>query len=177
MNDQLHHLLDGELPDGQTAEFLRRLAEDPAARALFRQQMKLNGALYRNAGHGSMTTGEAGEMLDRLETAMGRVGTMVPKGMWRRGAVVAAVVGAVLLGGGLGYATHEGIAPRTPEIVVTPISPTIRFQIPSPPDLPEVSSGTADRAAIQKSTVIRRSTARRSVRGKREPQAVTGERP
>ena len=116
-------------------------------------------------------------MLDRLETAMGRVGTMVPKGMWRRGAVVAAVVGAVLLGGGLGYATHEGIAPRTPEIVVTPISPTIRFQIPSPPDLPEVSSGTADRAAIQKSTVIRRSTARRSVRGKREPQAVTGERP
>ncbi len=173
MNDHLHHLLDGELPDGETAQYLRHLSEDTADRSIFRQQMKLHGALYRNAGFDGMTTGEANEMLGRVETAVRGGGALSPsKGIWRRGAAVAAVIGAVLVGGGLGYMAHDNIAPCAPEITVLPVSPQIQFRVAPPPVA--VTEQAPETVASTRSTTPRRSTARRSVRKKSGPQAVTG---
>lgn len=162
MNDQLHHLLDGELPDGETAEYLRHLSKDTADRALFRQQMKLHGALYRNAGYDGMTTGEAGEMLDRLETAMGAA--PIRTGTWRRGGMVAAaIIGAVVVGGGLGYITHDNISPRATQITVMPVSPKINLVTPPPVVIPGPST---ESVTSQRSAPPRRSTTRRPVHRK-----------
>jgi len=174
MNDQLHHLLDGELPDGATAEYLRHLSEDAADRTTFRQQMKLHGALYRNAGHDTMTSGEVGEMLERLQKATGGATGAVPRGMWRRGVAVATIIGATLVGGGLGFFAHDTLVPRVSEITVAPISPRVTLQIRPAVVAPDVAStGVRDRT-ISKTSAVRRSTAHRSVRGKRTPQAVAG---
>lgn len=102
MNDELHHLLDGELPDEATVDLLRSLIADGEKRSLFREQMKLQGALIRNENFASMSSQEEAEMFGRLSSAIG-VKESLPWTKRIGSAAMAMVAGALLLGGGLGF--------------------------------------------------------------------------
>ena len=130
MNDELHHLLDGELPDEATVDLLRSLVDDGEKRALFREQMKLQGALFRNEGFDSMSSREEAEMLGRLSSAIG-VSESVPVAKRFGSAVMAMVVGALLLGGGLGFLGDKLVNGRASEP-----PPTVIKQAAPPPVVP-----------------------------------------
>jgi hypothetical protein len=111
MNEELFQLLDGDLPDDATAELLHRLSVDPDKRAVFRQQMKLQGALYRNEGQDGLTPTEEAEMFDRLGTAVGvRQGSSHTASGLRPG-LVGIVYACLMLGMGTGYLINEWTGP------------------------------------------------------------------
>ncbi len=125
MNDRVHLLLDGDLSDNETVEFLRSLISDGDARSAFREQLKLQGALYRNEGFGGMSSGEEMEMLSRVGSAIGVTAT-VPFTRRIGNAVWGMVAGALIVGAGLGYTGHElfgGPPENTTATVTQPVTP------------------------------------------------------
>jgi hypothetical protein len=148
MNDDLHHLLDGELPDEATVNLLRSLVDDREKRALFREQMKLQGALIRNEGFAGMSAHEETEMLGRVSSAIG-VTENIP---WMRrfgSAVVASIIGALLVGGSLGFLGDRLVSGRAseppPPIVKQVVLPPV---VPTPPPCNCDSVATAVRDSI-----------------------------
>lgn len=130
MNDALHHLLDGELPDEATVNLLRSLVDDGEKRALFREQMKLQGALFRNEGFDTMSSGEEAEMLGRVSSAIG-ISEAVPMARRFGSAVMATIIGALLIGGGLGFYADQFVNGRAGEP-----PPTVIRQAVTPPPVP-----------------------------------------
>jgi hypothetical protein len=162
MNDELHHLLDGELPDEATVDLLRSLVDDREKRALFREQMKLQGALYRNDGFASMSSNEEAEMLGRVSSAIGT--GQAPMGRRFGSAVMATIIGALLVGGGLGFFADQVISGRASE----PPPRIIRQEVP-PPAVPTPPPCNCDSvAAAVRDSVARTAT---SVSPARKPQA------
>jgi hypothetical protein len=150
MNDELHHLLDGELPDEATADLLRSLVDDGEKRALFREQMKLQGALIRNEGFASMSSGEEAEMLGRVSSAIG-VSRSIPWAQRFGSAVVATIVGALIVGGGLGFFADQlvnGRASEPPPTVIRQAAPPIA--VPTPPPCNCDSAITAVRDSVSR---------------------------
>lgn len=127
MKEELYHLLDGELSDSETADLLRHLSEDGADRSLFRQQMKLNGALARNEHYDSMSSSEEGEMVSRLIGAIGANEDNRDRGGWFSMRAVALVLMVLLLGGGLGYIAGDLFRDQQHVVV-----PTVEKQVVSP---------------------------------------------
>jgi hypothetical protein len=130
MKEVLHHLLDGEVSDGEAAELLRALAEDGGERSLFRQQMRLHDELTRNGCHDTMTSAESAEMLDRLSQAIGiaeKPGAP-PAGRFTRGALALIGAACLVVGGGIGYLTGNSSTGSTevtsPPAVYQPPAPT-----------------------------------------------------
>lgn len=174
MNEELHHLLDGELPDAATVEFLRTLAENREERTAFRQQIQLQGALYRNSTHASLTSGEEGEMFARVNNAIG-ANEVRPRGgaFWGR---VAAV--CLLVGGGLGYTAHELLtAPPPATAILAPVPVLIPNQLDSVRliDLDRDTVADQGDSATRKVSVSsrRRASAKRVVK-RRTPGVTTG---
>jgi|GEM_PF-2009824 len=107
MNENLHHLFDGDLPDDASADLFRTLAENREQRQLFSEQMKLQGALHRNECHEAMTPDEEADMLGRLGKDIG----MAIPAVRRSGATLLAVLllgVGLLVGGGAGYLIGDG---------------------------------------------------------------------
>jgi hypothetical protein len=100
MKEELFQLLDGDLPDDATAELLHLLSVDPDKRSIFRQQLKLQGALYRNEQHDGLTPGEEAEMLERLGSTIGLKQGSSPRGL--RPGTIALIVLLLSFGTGLG---------------------------------------------------------------------------
>ncbi|MDB5034739.1 MAG: hypothetical protein JWQ98_1980 [Chlorobi bacterium] len=133
MNEELHHLLDGELSDSETAEMLRKLAEDGEQRSLFRQQLMLQSALNRNEAHQPMSSPEASEMYGRLSNAIGAPAESAAN---RFGTKALGMLGiGLLVGCGLGFlinSTTGGGETRNPPVATIPHADTIRVMTPAP---------------------------------------------
>lgn len=129
MKDDLHELIDGELPDEQAAELLHLLSVDPEKRSAFRQQMNLQRNLYRNERFKSLSAFEEGEMLDRVMRTAGD--TTGGSGRFARRGVVMLALG-FLVGSGAGYAGHSLVADGA--MAARPVPDTVRIveQIPVP---------------------------------------------
>jgi anti-sigma factor RsiW len=133
MKDDLHELIDGELPDEQAAEVLHLLSVDPEKRSVFRQQMTLQRNLFRNERHQSLSSLEEGQLLDRVMRTAGEESGSVAR-LTRRGAVLLAI--GLLVGGGTGYVGHaladgDKALARSPDTVriveAAPVSPALSF--------------------------------------------------
>jgi len=153
MNDELHHLLDGELPDEATVGLLRSLIDDGEKRALFREQMKLQGALIRNENFESMSSQEEAEMFGRLSSAIG-VKESLPWAKRIGSAAMAMVAGALLLGGGLGFFADRlvsGAGNEPPPPVTQPIKqavpPLELSNAPAPCNCDSVAAAVRDSVA------------------------------
>jgi len=109
MKEELHHLLDGDISDVESAGLLRALAEDGQDLSLFRQQMKLRQELSRNGCHDAMSASEESEMLDRVRAAIGLETPRATGTFIRR--VLPFVAGSLLIGGGIGYMAHLSSTP------------------------------------------------------------------
>jgi hypothetical protein len=145
MKDELFQLLDGDLPDDATAELLHLLSVDPDKRAVFRQQMKLQGALYRNESHDGLTSREETEMLDRVGSAIGvKQGSSHADSGFRPG-LAGVLLLCLMLGTGLGYMMNEWTGER-PHEATTP--PTV--QLVEQPDMaaPPVVSFNRDSVVL-----------------------------
>jgi hypothetical protein len=149
MKEVLHHLLDGEVSDGEAAELLRVLAEDGEERSLFRQQMRLHDELARNGCQDTMTSAESAEMMDRLTQAIGIAEKPVAPqaGRFTRGALALIGAACLVVGGGIGYLTGNHDTGPTeiaaPPAVYQPPAPT-----PATPPLDRDSLVTALRDSI-----------------------------
>lgn len=120
MSDQLHHFLDGELSDNETVELLQSLISNEEQRLLFREQMKLHGALQRNESYDTLSAGEEAEMFARMSASIG----IAPASPAARGFGARAwsmIAGALLIGGGLGYGGHEALTSERYGLDRTPI--------------------------------------------------------
>lgn len=106
MSDQLHHFLDGELSDNETVELLQSLISNEEQRLLFREQMKLHGALQRNESYDTLSAGEEAEMFARMSASIG-IAPASPAGRGFGARAWSMIAGALLIGGGLGYGGHE----------------------------------------------------------------------
>lgn len=108
MNEELYHLLDGDLPDEASVEVFRSLADSREQRELFREQMRLQGALYRNESFGAMSADEETEMLGRMGDAIGT--PPAPRTGRRFAPLALALLGiGLLIGGGTGYMAGGGL--------------------------------------------------------------------
>jgi len=107
MKDDLHELIDGDLPDEQAAELLHLLSVDPEKRTMFRHQMRLQQNLCRNERHAGLSSLEEGEMLDRISRVVGET-TPTAGRVARRGVLMLAI--GFLVGSGAGYAGHSLVA-------------------------------------------------------------------
>jgi hypothetical protein len=105
MKEDLHHLIDGELPDDESAELLHLLSVDPEKRALFRQQLKLQSVLNRNDTHNPMSASEESEMLNRLHRSLNL--TEESERHWWGKRTIAMLALGIALGGGAGYIAHD----------------------------------------------------------------------
>lgn len=116
MNENLHHLLDGDLPDDASVDLFRSLSESREQRQLFREQVKLQGALHRNEGYGAMSPEEEAEMLARVGDS---INIAPPVGKGSRLAPLAWLLLGVglLVGGGAGYMVGGGDDPGTKSAV------------------------------------------------------------
>ena len=101
MKEELHQMLDGELPDDAMAELLHLLSVDPEKRRLFRQQMVLQHALVRNEAIDTLTPDEDHEMLSSLSRAVGI--TEPDTGGWKSWVAVGMLTVGLFVGGGAGY--------------------------------------------------------------------------
>lgn len=101
MKEELHQMLDGELPDDAMAELLHLLSVDPEKRRLFRQQMVLQNALVRNEAIDTLTPDEDHEMLSSLSRAVGITETST--GGWKNWVGVGMLTVGLFVGGGAGY--------------------------------------------------------------------------
>ena len=126
MKDDIHELIDGELPDEQAAETLHLLSVDPEKRSAFRQQLTLQRTLYRNERHASLSSLEEGEMLERVMRSAGDAGGAASR-FARRGVVMLAL--GFLVGSGAGYAGHSLL--REPDVAVQPTPDTVRIMQPA----------------------------------------------
>jgi len=155
MNDELHHLLDGELPDEATVDLLRSLVNDGEKRALFRAQMKLQGALTRNEGFASMSSHEEAEMLGRVSSVIG-VTENLP---WARrfgSAVLACIAGALIVGGGLGFFADRLTSPpanQSPPAAIQQAVPPPVVPTPPPCNCDSVTAAVRDSVARAATTV------------------------
>ena len=129
MKEEIHQMLDGDLPDDAMAELLHLLSVDPEKRRLFRQQMVLQHALVRNEANDMLTPDEDHEMLSSLSRA---VGIYTPgTGGWKSWVAVGMLTVGLFVGGGAGYllgaSAESEIAARqqaAPELVI-PSAPII----------------------------------------------------
>ncbi len=106
MSDQLHHFLDGELSDNEAVELLQSLISNEEHRMLFREQMKLHGALQRNESYDTLSAGEEAEMLARMSASIG-IAPAPPTARGFGAKTWSMIVGALLIGSGLGYGGRE----------------------------------------------------------------------
>jgi hypothetical protein len=126
MKEELFQLLDGDLPDDATAELLHLLSVDPDKRSIFRQQLKLQGALYRNEQHDGLTPGEEAEMLERLGSTIGLKQGSSPRGL--RPGTIALIVLLLSFGTGLGIlianwtGANNRISTSPPPVVSPPFN-------------------------------------------------------
>jgi hypothetical protein len=125
MAEDLHQIIDGELPDDATAEYLHLLSVDPEKRALFRQQLRLQKELYRNECHGRLSAAEEAEMLQRLTGAIGTTTTETLNRWFNRAALTALGIG-LLVGTGSGYAMRGALRNDEPNPVVKTAEPSVR---------------------------------------------------
>ncbi|MBC8145550.1 MAG: hypothetical protein H7X80_08180 [bacterium] len=117
MKDDLHDLIDGELPDEQAAEVLHLLSVDPEKRSAFRQQMNLQRGLFRNERFKSLSSLEEGEMLDRVMRTAGETSSRTGR-LARRGAIMLAL--GFLIGSGAGYVGHALVDDTSTAAAPTP---------------------------------------------------------
>ena len=101
MKEEIHQMLDGDLPDDAMAELLHLLSVDPEKRRLFRQQMVLQHALVRNEATDMLTPDEDMEMLSSLSRAVG-INTPGTAG-WKSWVAVGMLTVGLFVGGGAGY--------------------------------------------------------------------------
>lgn len=127
MKDDLHELIDGDLPDEQAAEFLHLLSVDPEKRTVFRQQMQLQRGLYRNERHAELSSLEEGEMLGRISSSIGESAPGAGR-FARRGIVMLAV--GFLVGSGAGYVGHSLVS--SPSMTANPGTVQVYQQVPTP---------------------------------------------
>jgi hypothetical protein len=117
---------------------LHLLSVDPDKRAVFRQQMKLQGALYRNESHEGLTSREETEMLDRVGGAIGMKQGSSHAGSGFRPGLAGILLLCLTLGTGLGYmmnewtgaSPHETTTPPTVQLVEQPVQaapPVVAF--------------------------------------------------
>lgn len=133
MKEEIHQMLDGDLPDDAMAELLHLLSVDPEKRRLFRQQMVLQHALVRNEANDMLTPGEDLEMLSNLSRA---VGINTPgSGGWKSWVAVGMLSVGLFVGGGAGYLLG---ASADAELAARKNFPAENIQIPSPPIVIEV---------------------------------------
>lgn len=126
MNEELYHLLDGDLPDEASVEVFRSLADSREQRELFREQARLQGALYRNDSYGAMSADEETEMLGRMGDAIGMnpSGSPSPRAGRRFAPLALALLGiGLLVGGGTGFVAGGGLEASKQEAVSTPPVP------------------------------------------------------
>ena len=133
MKEEMHQMLDGDLPDDAMAELLHLLSVDPEKRRLFRQQMVLQHALVRNEASDMLTPGEDLEMLSNLSRA---VGISTPgTGGWKSWVAVGMLSVGLFVGGGAGYLLG---ASADAELAARQNFPVENIQIPAPPIVIEV---------------------------------------
>lgn len=181
MNEQLHHLLDGDISDGEMVDLLRSLVGDEAQRTLFREQMKLQGALFRNEGHGGMSPAEESEMMARVGSAIGvTTAAALPRRLGSR--VWALVVSALLVGGTAGFVGNDLLGNDSGGISQTAVVPAAQH-VASPCNCDSaVAASTASvrdsiqRVAKANATQARKPAARAKRYGNRGG-AVTGMSP
>lgn len=101
MKEEIHQMLDGDLPDDAMAELLHLLSVDPEKRRLFRQQMVLQHALVRNEANDMLTPDEDHEMLSSLSRAVG-INTPTAGG-WKSWVAAGMLTVGLFVGGGAGY--------------------------------------------------------------------------
>jgi hypothetical protein len=192
MKDELFQLLDGDLPDDATAELMHLLSVDPDKRAVFRQQLKLQGALYRNEGHSELTPTEEAEMLNRVGAAVGVKQGSSQAGSSVRPGLAGIMVICLMLGTGFGYLLNEWTGASQPDTIPPPsVQVVAQPEMAAPPVVPfdrdSLVSALRDSVvqaytdSVTSAQQAARATPKKStVRKRRAPQpegAVTGERP
>ncbi len=186
MNEELYHLIDGELPDAESAKLFGDLANDPAQRVLFRQQMKLQSALHRNEQYQSLTSGEDLDILSRLGPEVGLEPADSPSSpptpAARGGMIAAAVAGAIIVGSVAGFfgadlvKTNDDFWPQ--EVVRTAAErPMLKAPTPAPFNRDSVVASIRD-SLTQAAAVAQQEQQGRNVRKSRknpkDPGPVTG---
>lgn len=182
MKDDLHELIDGQLPDEQAAEMLHLLSVDPEKRSAFRQQMSLQRTLFRNEQHRSLSSIEEGEMLERVMKSSGETSGRTGR-IARRGVTMLAV--GLLLGGGAGYTGRalvekplmpQAIARDTVRVVEAPATSASNFDRDSVVSAIRDSLADANRASLASSARKSRVTPKRSSRTSTIGDPMTGRR-
>ncbi len=176
MNEELHHLLDGDLPDGASAELFRSLAGSGEHRELFREQVRLQGALYRNECHGAMTADEEMEMLSRMGEAI----DVKPRASTGRKASPLAfmLLGiGLLIGGGAGYMAGENgsgkdSAVSTAPPYQAPAQQTLQQDLPLAINRDSIVAAIRDSVTHAMNTPQNQSAAKRKVRPTNRGSAV-----
>jgi hypothetical protein len=104
MREDLHELIDGDLPDEQAAELMHLLSVDPQKRSLFRQQLLLQHDLCRNERFSPLSAAEESEMFERVSRSIGLGIAARPGRTIRRGIAMLGV--GFIVGSGVGYFGH-----------------------------------------------------------------------
>jgi hypothetical protein len=148
MKEELHQMLDGELPDDAMAELLHLLSVDPEKRRLFRQQMVLQHALVRNEAIDTLTPDEDLEMLSSLSRAVGI--TEPGAGGWKSWVAVGMLTVGLFVGGGAGYIV--GASYNSAEMATRTEPAVEKLQLPHAPTvIPATVNHDAVAAALRES--------------------------
>lgn len=178
MNEELFHLLDGDLPDEASVEVFRSLADNREQRELFREQVRLQGALYRNDSYGAMSADEETEMLGRMGDAIGMnpSGSPPPRAGRRFAPLALALLGiGLLVGGGTGFVAGGGLDTSKQQTVSTPPVPVEQapaLETHSSPDVPLAFDRDSVVAAIRDSLTQAMNTSQMANAAKRKVRST-----